>query len=475
MFNFFKKNSNNVITDKEENNDDSISIGVGFSATNSATASTKAAAKKFAKPSKYDRRLLDDGVAKKNIKTNAFKDNVKVKDPYTGDILTLTKSEARMKYGDNWAKHLAEADHKISLEKRYEQTKNNPWLTNDDVKASSNSSENLEVVSRKFNNAKRSKSNKDFVSDDEYLKKTGVKLSDQGKEKAIESEKKAQKAMRKQDIKVSAKNVLQTGHNAGMAAAKDSGITGLTMSGIMNLTAVIKGEKTAEDAIADTIVDTGKAAVTGYVMGNGLTTMSHTLSASSSTFLKALSASNVPGKVITSVMVTGDTLKKYCSGEISTQECILELGEKGLNFATIGYSCTVGQALIPIPIVGAAVGAFVGSIITSNYFSQLTSMLKTNKLESEERQRIIAESKKAEKEIRAFRKELETYLSSYFREYNDCFNAALSTIHTALQYGNPDGIVAGANQITRKLGGKVCYENRTEFENFMLDNSTDIL
>ena len=60
----------------------------------------------------------------------------------------------------------------------------NPWLTNDNVKKSSNSKDNIGVVSRKFNNAKRSRSNKDFVNDDAYLEKTGVKITNDGKAKA---------------------------------------------------------------------------------------------------------------------------------------------------------------------------------------------------------------------------------------------------------------------------------------------------
>lgn len=35
------------------------------------------------------------------------------------------KAEAKLKYGEDWTNHLAESDHKIALEKRYEQTKDN--------------------------------------------------------------------------------------------------------------------------------------------------------------------------------------------------------------------------------------------------------------------------------------------------------------------------------------------------------------
>ena len=38
-----------------------------------------------------------------------------------------------------------------------------------------------------------------------------------------------------------------------------------------------------------------------------------------------------------------------------------------------------------------------------------------------------------------------------------------------------DGIIAGANQITKKLGGTVYYETAAEFEEFLFDDSVDIL
>lgn len=459
---------------KDKDPDDAVKLGTGVVATESARVSTQAASQKFAKPVKYDRSLLDDGAAKRNIKIESFKSGVTVKDPYTGDVLTLTKAEARIRYGDDWAKHLAEADHKIPLEQRYEQTKNNPWLTNDDVKASSNSKDNLEVVSRKYNNAKRSRSNEDFVNDEEYLQKTGVKLSKTGKANAVKSEKAAQKALKRQDLRDSARNLVNTGHAAGKAAAQNTGMTAMTLSGIMNVTAVVRGEKTAEEAIVDVAKDTGKAAAMGYATGGGLTVISHTLSSSSSTFLRALSESNVPGKIITAVIVTGDTLKRYGNGEISTQECLLELGEKGLNFSTSGYAMAVGQALIPIPIVGAAVGAIVGSMLTSSCYNALVTELRNKELESKERKRIIAECQMLTEEIRAYQAELEKYLETYFHEYKDCFDDALNMINTAFASGEANGIVLGANKITRKLGGRVNYDNQKEAIRFFEDKNTDV-
>lgn len=485
MFGFFKKKSRQTteIISRDDNDSDEEKVGssvtsaAGIAATESARVSVNQAAKTFAKPDKYtgNRHLYDSGTAKKGVKMDSFASGGQVRDPYTNDLLELRKADAKLKYGDEWQRHLAEGDHITPIEKIYDAHGKSSWIKNEDINDLANSKDNLQTVSRKFNNAKRSKTNEEFVNDDAYLEKTGVRLTEEGKQKAIETGRKSQDIINRNAKKTIFKNVVKTGHEAGKYSAKNSGITAATMSGIMNITSVIKGEKSAEDALADTMVDTGKAAVTGYVMGGGLTTVSHTLSSSSSKFLRGLSASNVPGKVITAVMITGDTLKRYSRGEITTQECIIELGEKGLNFATTGYAMAIGQALIPIPIVGAAVGALVGSVLTGNYYNSLVNTLRTRELEHQERLRIIAECERAAREERAFREELEEYLEEYFQDFQDCFDEALSEIKFAFQAGDADGIIAGANQITRKLGGKVQYENITEFKSFLDDDSEDEL
>lgn len=460
---------------KNDKASDFSKIAAGLSATNTTQTMVQQATKTFAKPSTFtgNRSLFDSGVAKVNAKKTAFGSGNPVVDPYTGDRLVLTKREARMLYGDDWTKHLAESDHIIPLEKRFDQTKKNPWLTTDDIKNTSNSKDNLEVVSRKYNNAKRSRTNEEFVTDEEYLKKTGVNLSEEQKANAIERQKKAQKNLNKSDFKNSAKNIAKTGHKAGMAGAQSAGVSALTVSGIMNMVSVIKGEKNSEEAIKDTIKDGGKAAVTGYAMTGGLTVATHSLSTSSSKFVKGLASSNVPGKVITAVLVTGDTIKKWGYGEITTQECIIELGEKGLNVATAGYSMAIGQALIPIPIVGGAIGALVGSVLTSNYYNSLINDLKNKQLEHQERMRIIEECNKAAEQTKKFRSELEEYLEAYFKEYRECFDDALSTMRFAYKSGDADGVITSANEITNKLGGKVYYNTVEEFKGFLDSEEVD--
>lgn len=479
MFSFFRNKKNIIMFDEEDNSDEeSINPQTNAQAkviSSTITSSIEKVSVKFKKPYKYtgNRHLYDDGTAKKNIKLEAFSKGKKFIDPYTGKELVLTKSEAKIRFGKDWVNHLAEGDHIVPIEKVFNKNKDNVWISNDDIKETVNSKENMQAVSRKFNNAKRSKMQDEFVDNDKYLKDKDVKLTKKGKEKALEVDKKSQKFINDELGSRAKKNVLRTGHEAGKNTALNSAGTAATMSSIINITAVIKGEKDPKDALADVVKDTGKAATSGYVLGGGMTTLSHTLSGSSSTFLKALSKSNVPGNIITAVVITGNTITRYAKGEITTEDCIIELGERGLNFAATGTTMAIGQALIPIPIVGGAVGALVGSLATSQLYNNIINTLKNEKLEHEERLKLIKEAQILREQLINYREELELYLNQYFKDYKECFSNALFDIKTSLLNGDADGVIFGANQITAKLGGNIKYRNMNEFYSFLSDDEED--
>lgn len=484
MFEFLKRKRSPeeeelAILEKERSQEQSshVDIAAGFTAAESVRISTQQAATKFAKPPQYTgyRHLFDDGVAKRGAKIDLFKQGQTVVDPYTGMPLVLTKAEAKALYSSEWTSHLAEADHILPIEQGFGMIKDNPWVTTSDGREAFNSSENLSVTSRKFNNAKRSRTNQQLIEDTDYLESKGLQLSEDGKQAALQDGKAAEQAIRRRLGKSTVKNIVETGHEAGMAGAQSAGTTTAAMSGIMNIVDVINGTKEPGEALADTAKDTGRAAASAYVTSGGLTVALHSLSDTKSEFLKALAESDVPGKIVTAVMVTGDTLKRYVNGEITTQECLIDLGERGLNFATTGYAMTVGQAIIPIPVIGAAVGAFVGSALTSSYYRNLIGQLQQKELEHQERMRIIAECRQAAEQANAFRAELETYLEEYFREYRNCFDSAISSMQFAFQTGDANGVIAGANQITRKLGGQVHYETVEEFKDFFDNTTTDFI
>jgi len=464
------------LDDEAEKRDrDSINMVASKASLASVEKSVLQAKQKYTKPINYDRKLLDDGGAKYNAKKIAFQKDKIVRDPYTGNELELRVKDAKLKYGDDWVNHLAEADHNIALKKVYDDNKENGWATIKDIQEAANSKDNIEVVSRKFNNAKRARTNEEFVDDDRYLEEKNISISKSGKAVAKKNGRDSERAIDLQLKKKMVANIMETGHKAGIDAAEYSGTTAATMSGVMNIVAVIKGEKSVKDALGDTAKDTGKRVASGYAIGSSLTVVSHTLTSSSSKFLQALGKANVPENIITAVITTGDVLLRYGQGEIDTEECIIELGNRGLTLTTTGYSAILGQAMIPIPIVGSAIGALVGSIVTRSYYHNLVQGLRQNKVEEQKMKLIQAQCQELIQQENIYRAELQKYLQKYFKDYQDCFDDALSIIESSMITGDADGVIRGANKITRKLGGNVCYNDMEEFNDYLESDEKDIL
>ena len=406
--------------------------------------------------------MFEDKSAMETFRKQAFAGGT-VRDPATGLELVATQAEAKARWGDAWAQHSGDVDHSISAKGVYRQLQDRPFLTDQDRLEITNDPSNFQMLSRRVNASKRDQSNTEFVNNPNRK----AEITTRGAKNLTRQQEASQSALDSRVLSRQVRNAGETFHNAGTQAARFGGIASLTTSGIMNLVAVIKGEKSAGDALADTVIDTGKGAATSYVMGGGLTTLAEGFSHSHSKIIQAFTKSNVAGQVISGVMAFGGALKRFATGETDTGEFLRELGEKGLNFGAMSYGFAVGQAAIPIPVIGGIIGSLVGSVLTSGLISRISEALRRSELEHQERIRLMAECEEAKRQERAFRAELEAYLREWFRDYRACFTEALSGMQEAFAAGDADGVIAGANAVTRKLGGNVQYETVAEYRQLL--------
>lgn len=460
-----------------KNDKQEVIIVTGLSAAESARLSAKIAAKKFAKPQDYtgSRTLYDSDPAKRQAKMSLFRDGAEVIDPYTGDILTLTKTEAKARFGSDWQKHLAESDHVHPLERIHSEHKSDAFVTNENIRDAANSPDNMQVTSRRLNNAKRSRTNDEFMSDSEYRTRTGITLSDEAERESVRRGAEAKSSVDRKLFGDSVRNAASTFHSAGLEGAKYSGLSALTAAGIMNAAAVLKGEKDPVDALTDTLKTGGAGALTGYVASGGLTVLSHKLSYATNELVKRVASSNLPGQIITAVMTVVGTLKRYASGEIDTGEFILELGRDGAGFVAGTYGFGVGQVLIPIPVVGGVIGSMVGYALSGAFYGSLAESLNAAKFAREERVRVERECREAVKALEEFRARAESVVSEYLADSIRVFREAFGVMDEAMMLGDVDGYIFGANMLTRKLGCVVQFENMREFDALMMSDEAFVL
>jgi hypothetical protein len=296
-----------------------------------------------------------------------------------------------------------------------------------------------------------------------------------------------------------AKNIAKVSHRAGIEAAKTGAVIAGSMSLIRNIVDVAKGDKEPDEAALAVVKDTASGTALSYgtafagsalagvmknagevVIENGIKVLKPNI------YIQALGKTNLPGTIVTVALETGKTLGKYFKGEIDGIECLTELGEKGTGmissamFATLGVagavavfgkSAAIGQLVIPIPIIGGLIGGTVGYALSSACYGQLVDALKDAKLAREERIRIEAECAEAVAMIRQYRAELEKVVSQYLNNQITVFHKAFDNMKDALNIGDIDGFITGANTITKKLGKIPQFETFNEFDALMNDGA----
>lgn len=267
-----------------------------------------------------------------------------------------------------------------------------------------------------------------------------------------------------------AKSVVKISHRAGVETARSAATIGGTVSIIKNVVSVIKDEIEPQEAVSNITKDTAISVTLGYGTGFTGAAIKGVMQNVTSDGVRVLAKTNLPGTIVAVGVATTKTLSSYFNGEIDGVECFEELGEQGTGMLTSALFATIGQAAIPIPIVGGLIGGMVGYAISSASYSILMDSLKDAKLAHERRleiERICAEHIDL---IRTYRSEIDAIINEYLIGYMQEFHDAFSLLKESLFIGDVDGCIMGANKITQSLGKETQYTNFKEFNDIMKSN-----
>lgn len=267
-----------------------------------------------------------------------------------------------------------------------------------------------------------------------------------------------------------AKNIAKVSHRAGLETAQTAGIIGGSVSIVQNLVALVKDDITVEDAVKNVAKDTAISVVVGYGTGFAGSTIKGLMQNASSGTLRAVSKTNVPGVIVSAAMGATKTLSRYFKGEINGLECFEELGEQGIGMLSSSMFALIGQAAIPIPIVGGLIGGMLGYALSSASYGALVEALKSANLAHEERIRIEKECDEHISMIRAYRLELEKVIHEYLVSNMEIFHRSFDDIKSSLAIGDVDGFIFGTNTISKALGRTPQFSSIDEFDIIMGSN-----
>ena len=281
-----------------------------------------------------------------------------------------------------------------------------------------------------------------------------------------------------------AKDIGKLSVRAGADAAKNAALFTGSISIVKNIVSYYKGDEDANEAILNVAKDTGSSATLAFSTASFGSVIKGYFQNSDSTALRSVSKSSLPSAAVTLAINTAKVMTQYFKGEISGVECFENLGREGTGMLATAFGFTVGtavgekigavigQTVIPIPIVGGIFGGIIGYTISSACYGIILDALKDQ--HRAEQERIVIEQVCNEhiKLLREYRKDLDDKISTHISEELQTFNKAFLNIKSALNIGDIDGIIKGANEITKSCGKQVPFETMDEVDALM---SSDII
>lgn len=155
----------------------------------------------------------------------------------------------------------------------------------------------------------------------------------------------------------------EVGRQQGIEAAT---IT-FAISTVDNVILFVDGEISADEMAINIAKDTGTAGALGYGTGFITKGVAIGMSQSSNQLIQSLAGSNVPAAMVSFGVASYDTIIDFAQGEIDITEFAYDMGNNavGVSGSMLGaqYGAVVGQAVIPIPGVGAVAGGLVGGMV----------------------------------------------------------------------------------------------------------------
>ena len=334
-------------------------------------------------------KYWDSAKRKAEHKEKTFGDKQTYKDPVSGKTLHKSQTAARKKYhmknpeGENiskaWAKHSTNTDHIVSLKRLHKRTKDNPFLSDNDLKDIANRDVNYREISQHLNTEKGERSDYALALD------LDADLPLSGRVELL-------KGMAKAEIAVNTEIALRTAKNAGKIFAEGaqnalaSSAIPLVIIGSQSIVRIAKGEISPEEALNEF----GKLGISIAASGGTMRTVTfaitETLQNSQNEIIKNFATANQIGSVLIIGSIIARATGKYINGEVDAPGFFKEITDSGLSLAS---GMLASKAAVALFGNGATIAPVLAAMIASAACSEICSYAKK-----------MEEEKKANEEIR---------------------------------------------------------------------------
>ncbi len=178
-----------------------------------------------------------------------------------------------------------------------------------------------------------------------------------------------------------AKDVANFSHQAGMNAMQTGALIACCVSSATNIYECIANGKDPNKAIKHTALATLKGGALSYFNTFSSSSLGGLMQSSANKIIKSLGKGSAPAMIVGAGVASCKVFIDYCRGKINETELLKRLVRANTTLISSGAMMAVaGQALIPIPVVGALIGGFVGATLSETCFNALLKACEEAKL-----------------------------------------------------------------------------------------------
>ncbi|WP_181327526.1 hypothetical protein [Helicobacter pylori] len=267
-----------------------------------------------------------------------------------------------------------------------------------------------------------------------------------------------------------AKDVTSVSHQAGMNAAQTGALIGGGVSLVTNVWECVVNGKDPKKAIKHTAIATLKGGALNYCSAFASSSLGGLMQSSANRIIQSLGKGSVPAMIVGAGVANATVLTRYFSGKIDGTELCKQLVKANTTLISSGAMVVAGQALIPIPVVGALIGGLVGATLSETCLNALLKAREEAKLARQRRIEIEKECREIIKHLEAYQNQFKEVFEKYFHETTKFFNQSFDELERALYAGDADLAIGVNNKIQERLGQKPLFNNTQEFWELITSN-----
>ncbi|GAA7194855.1 hypothetical protein HpBGD69_06110 [Helicobacter pylori] len=194
------------------------------------------------------------------------------------------------------------------------------------------------------------------------------------------------------------------------------------------------------------------------------------MQSSANKIIKILGKGSVPAMIVGAGVASCKVFIDYCRRKINETELLKQLGKANTSLLSGVAMAVVGQALIPIPGVGALIGGFVGATLSETCFNAFLKAREEAKLARQRRIEIEKECRESIRLLEMYQNQFKEVFEQYFYETTKFFNQSFDELKRALCAGDADLAIAANNKIQERLGQKPLSDNNQELWELITSN-----